>query len=133
VGIHVPTPGINGAALASFFASAEGTLFSMFNMFSMNHRFKLMGDFNLMATALKQYQAEHENTLPAADDGLQALVDASLLEVLPLDPWGKDYFFDTDYNIDSEWVVVIGSFGQNGVGQNVYDSDDVVEVLTWQE
>ena len=34
VGIHVPTPGINGAALASFFASAEGTLFSVFNMFS---------------------------------------------------------------------------------------------------
>ncbi len=34
IGIHVPTPGINGAALASFFASAEGTLFSMFNMFS---------------------------------------------------------------------------------------------------
>lgn len=34
VGIHVPTPGINGAALASFFASTEGTLFSMFNMFS---------------------------------------------------------------------------------------------------
>lgn len=34
IGIHVPTPGINGAALASFFAAAEGTLFSMFNMFS---------------------------------------------------------------------------------------------------
>lgn len=34
IGIHVPTPGVNGAALASFFASAEGTLFSMFNMFS---------------------------------------------------------------------------------------------------
>lgn len=34
VGIHVPTPGINGAALSSFFANAEGTLFSMFNMFS---------------------------------------------------------------------------------------------------
>lgn len=34
VGIHVPTPGINSAELASFFASAEGTLFSMFNMFS---------------------------------------------------------------------------------------------------
>ncbi len=34
VGIHVPTPGINGAALSSFFAAAEGTLFSMFNMFS---------------------------------------------------------------------------------------------------
>lgn len=34
VGIHVPTPGVNGAALATFFAAAEGTLFSMFNMFS---------------------------------------------------------------------------------------------------
>lgn len=34
IGIHVPTPGINGEALASFFAAAEGTLFSMFNMFS---------------------------------------------------------------------------------------------------
>ncbi|WP_022664587.1 preprotein translocase subunit SecY [Desulfospira joergensenii] len=34
IGIHVPTPGINGAALASFFDSASGTLFSMFNMFS---------------------------------------------------------------------------------------------------
>ncbi len=34
IGIHVPTPGVNGEALASFFAAAEGTLFSMFNMFS---------------------------------------------------------------------------------------------------
>ena len=34
IGVHVPTPGIDGAALASFFAEAEGTLFSMFNMFS---------------------------------------------------------------------------------------------------
>ena len=34
IGVHVPTPGVNGEALASFFAAAEGTLFSMFNMFS---------------------------------------------------------------------------------------------------
>ncbi|MCP3941909.1 MAG: preprotein translocase subunit SecY [Desulfobacteraceae bacterium] len=34
VGVHVPTPGIDGTALESFFASASGTLFSMFNMFS---------------------------------------------------------------------------------------------------
>ncbi len=34
VGVHVPTPGIDGAALSSFFAAASGTLFSMFNMFS---------------------------------------------------------------------------------------------------
>ncbi len=34
VGVHVPTPGIDGAALASFFDNAKGTLFAMFNMFS---------------------------------------------------------------------------------------------------
>ncbi len=34
VGIHVPTPGIDGAALTTFFAEYEGTLLSMFNMFS---------------------------------------------------------------------------------------------------
>ena len=34
VGVHVPTPGIDGGALASFFDSARGTLFAMFNMFS---------------------------------------------------------------------------------------------------
>lgn len=34
VGIHVPTPGVDGVALAAFFDSAKGTLFSMFNMFS---------------------------------------------------------------------------------------------------
>lgn len=34
VGVHIPTPGIDGAALASFFAQAKGTLLAMFDMFS---------------------------------------------------------------------------------------------------
>ena len=34
IGIHVPTPGIDGIALASFFAQAKGTLLGMFDMFS---------------------------------------------------------------------------------------------------
>ncbi|MBF0210107.1 MAG: preprotein translocase subunit SecY [Desulfamplus sp.] len=34
IGVHVPTPGIDAAALASFFDSTKGTLFAMFNMFS---------------------------------------------------------------------------------------------------
>jgi preprotein translocase subunit SecY len=34
IGVHIPTPGINGDALASFFAQAKGTLFSMLDMFS---------------------------------------------------------------------------------------------------
>ncbi len=34
VGVHIPTPGIDGIALASFFARMEGTIFGIFNMFS---------------------------------------------------------------------------------------------------
>jgi len=34
IGVHVPVPGIDTAALASFFAMAEGTIFGIFNMFS---------------------------------------------------------------------------------------------------
>src|SRR3989337_2807401 len=32
--VHIPTPGINGDALASFFAQAKGMLFSLIDMFS---------------------------------------------------------------------------------------------------
>lgn len=34
IGVHIPTPGINGDALASFFAQAKGTLFSLIDMFA---------------------------------------------------------------------------------------------------
>ncbi len=34
MGVQIPTPGINGEALAAFFAKNTGTLFDMFNMFS---------------------------------------------------------------------------------------------------
>jgi len=34
VGVHVPTPGIDGAALATFFAGKQGTLLGLFDMFS---------------------------------------------------------------------------------------------------
>ncbi|MCK5507543.1 MAG: preprotein translocase subunit SecY, partial [Desulfobacterales bacterium] len=34
IGVHVPTPGIDAVALASFFARAKGTLLGMFDMFS---------------------------------------------------------------------------------------------------
>lgn len=59
---------------------------------------------------------------------------------IPLDPWGHNYFFDTDYQVKSDFtpcdgdsgcldVVVVGSFGPNGTGQNVYDSDDIIKVI----
>ena len=34
IGVHIPTPGIDTVALASFFAKVEGTIFGIFNMFS---------------------------------------------------------------------------------------------------
>ena len=34
IGAHVPTPGINGAALAEFFARTQGTILGFFDMFS---------------------------------------------------------------------------------------------------
>lgn len=34
IGVHVPTPGIDSDALASFFAKAQGTLLGLFDMFS---------------------------------------------------------------------------------------------------
>ena len=34
IGVHVPVPGVDAAALASFFESMSGTLFSLFDMFS---------------------------------------------------------------------------------------------------
>jgi general secretion pathway protein G len=46
-------------------------------------------------------------------------------DVVPIDPWGSMYFFDPDYVVNAVNRVVVGSFGPNGVGQNLYD-DDIV-------
>ena len=54
------------------------------------------------------------------------------LQSVPKDPWGRDYFFDLDYMIGGVDYVVIGSFGPNKVGQNVYDSDDIYLILPTQ-
>lgn len=65
-------------------------------------------------------------------DGLYSNWKGPYIKSIPRDPWGNPYFFDTDYNIgtsSSIWTAVIGSFGPNGVGQNVYDSDNVIRIL----
>jgi len=36
---------------------------------------------------------------------------------------------DEDYNIDGVDYTVIGSFGPNGIGPNVYDDDDIIIIL----
>ena len=51
-----------------------------------------------------------------------------------VDPWGNEYFFDSDYYInqgtpEEECVVVIGSYGPSGISHNQYDEDDIIYVL----
>lgn len=42
-----------------------------------------------------------------------------------LDPWGQPYFFDPDYSINGVAHPVVGSFGPNKKGRNLYDADDL--------
>ena len=51
------------------------------------------------------------------------------MRVMPTDPWGSNYFFDTDYMVGGQNKVAVGSFGPNKVGPNVYDSDNVLLYL----
>jgi type II secretory pathway pseudopilin PulG len=46
-----------------------------------------------------------------------------------LDPWGQPYFFDPDYTTSQGIRIVIGSFGPNGKGPNLYDKDDIYILL----
>ena len=55
--------------------------------------------------------------------------DGPYLPSVPKDPWGNDYFLDTDYEINGVDYLVLGSFGPNGVGQNLYDNDDVIKII----
>jgi general secretion pathway protein G len=45
------------------------------------------------------------------------------------DPWGKPYFFDPDYSHEGKTRIVVGSFGPNRSGRNVYDSDNIYVLL----
>lgn len=51
------------------------------------------------------------------------------MAVIPLDPWGSQYFFDNDYTVSGSIAVVVGSYGSDGVGLNQYDSNDVIRRL----
>ncbi len=59
--------------------------------------------------------------------------DGPYMETVPLDPWGNNYFFDTDYDQaptgDGIISAAMGSYGPNGVGNNVYDSDNIIEIF----
>ena len=64
-----------------------------------------------------------------ATDGRFPKWNGPYVKRIPLDPWGSPYFFDPDYRITGVNYVVVGSFGPNGVGRNVYDSDNIYIVV----
>ncbi len=48
---------------------------------------------------------------------------------IPLDPWGNQYFFDTDYRIGGVDFVVLGSYGPGAVCNNCYNDTDIRLIL----
>ena len=75
-----------------------------------------------------------------ASDGSYPAWNGPYIRTIPNDPWGHPYFLDTDYSVDASDapcnggsgcrnVVALGSFGPDGVGQNLYDADDIIIVL----
>jgi general secretion pathway protein G len=66
--------------------------------------------------------------------------DGPYMPKIPLDPWGQEYFFDTDYRITASGqpcdgaggclnAVAIGSYGPDGAGNNQYNGDDIINVI----
>ncbi len=55
------------------------------------------------------------------------------MAVIPLDPWGSEYFLDTDYDVDPAapvvWGAVVGSFGPDKDALNEYDDNDIIRRL----
>lgn len=81
-----------------------------------------------------------------ADDSYAGWQGPYMLSI-PLDPWDREYFFDTDYSIDVDNnpcscggggcvdVVVIGSYGPDGQGvptgstPGSYGCDDIIKII----
>lgn len=51
IGCHIPTPGIDGAALSAFFGATQGTLFGLFDMFSGG----ALSEMSVMALGIMPY------------------------------------------------------------------------------
>ena len=64
-----------------------------------------------------------------ATDGRYKNWQGPYLEEVELDPWGSPYFFDPDFRVEGVVCSVVGSFGPNKSGRNVYDSDNIFVVM----
>lgn len=73
-------------------------------------------------------------------DGLYLNWAGPYMGNLSTDPWGNNYFFDTDYYLTAadkpcaggsgcRTGAVVGSFGPDGIGQNIYNADDIIKTI----
>lgn len=73
--------------------------------------------------------------LSTADSGLVATDgnfpnwNGPYIPAIPVDPWGTNYFLDTDYRINGVDNIVLGSLGPSKCCNNQYKPDDVRLVL----
>lgn len=65
-----------------------------------------------------------------ATDGVFPNWRGPYMQSVPKDPWGMDYFFDTDYMSGGVNKVAVGSFGPDKCCKTSYDSNNVVIFLT---
>lgn len=64
------------------------------------------------------------------EDGTYPGWSGPYISKMPKDPWGNEYFMDTDYYpAAGDCIAVLGSYGPNGVGRNQYDEDDIIYTL----
>lgn len=63
------------------------------------------------------------------DDGTYTGWQGSYIKEIPKDPWGNEYFFDTDYYQGADCIVALGSYGPNGTGRNNYDADNILYII----
>jgi general secretion pathway protein G len=75
-------------------------------------------DIANIGNALKIYYAK-KNSFPDTGTGLKALVDAQILDKMPVDPWKHEYIY-----LNEGGKPVVMSYGEDGVqGGQEYDAD----------
>ncbi len=76
------------------------------------------------------YDLNAANAGLVATDGNFPNWNGPYIPSVPVDPWGNNYFYDQDYQINGVDNPVLGSFGPDGCCPNNYNTgDDVLVVL----
>lgn len=75
-----------------------------------------------------------------SNDGTYENWQGPYMSNIGLDAWGNEYFFDPYYSVNIDgtpcdggagcsYAAVVGSYGKNGIGLNLYDKDDIIKII----